>query len=115
MKRLILTVAVMLAASTPVFAQNTEPENDAAMVAAIYMIAQQRCNLTTLEDGKLRGMTISEIERHGFTWEQVVYGEKPMIRQFLKENAVYEKATDNDRVAIRTVCNDARAMVGKKK
>ena len=56
MKRLILTVAVMLAASTPVFAQNTEQENDAAMVAAIYMIAQQRCNLTTLEDGKLRGM-----------------------------------------------------------
>jgi hypothetical protein len=93
-----LRVAVMLAASTPVFAQNTE-ENDAAMVAAIYMIAQQRCNLTTLEDGKLRGMTISEIERHGFTWEQVVYGEKPMIRQFLKENPVYEK----DRVAVGTV------------
>jgi hypothetical protein len=80
MKRLILTVAVMLAASTPVFAQNTEQENDAAMAAVIYMIAQQRCNLTTLEDGKLRGMTISEIERHGFTWEQVVYGEKPVIR-----------------------------------
>jgi hypothetical protein len=78
------------------------------MVAAIYMTAQQRCNLTTLEDGKLRGMTISEIERHGFTWEQVVYGEKPMIRQFLKGNPVYEKATNNDRVAVRTVCNDAR-------
>jgi hypothetical protein len=115
MKRLILTVAVMLAASTPVFAQNTEQENDAAMAAVIYMIAQQRCNLTTLEDGKLRGMTISEIERHGFTWEQVVYGEKPMIPQFLKENPVYEKATNDDRVAVRTVCNDARAMVGKKK
>jgi hypothetical protein len=45
----------------------------------------------------------------------VVYGEKPMIRQFLKENPVYEKATNNDRVAVRTVCNDARALVGKKK
>ena len=85
------------------------------MAAVIYMVAQQRCNLTTLEDGKLRGMTISEIERHGFTWEQVVYGEKPMIPQFLKENPVYEKATNNDRVAVRTACNDARAMVGKKK
>jgi len=115
MKRLILIVAVMLTASTPIFAQNSEQENDAAMAAVIYMAAQQRCNLTTLEDGKLRGMTISEIERHGFTWEQVVYGEKPMIRQFLKENPVYEKATNNDRVAVRTVCNDARAMVGKKK
>jgi len=115
MKRLILIVAVMLTASTPILAQNSEQENDAAMAAVIYMVAQQRCNLTTLEDGKLRGMTISEIERHGFTWEQVVYGEKPMIRQFLKENPVYEKATNNDRVAVRTVCNDARAMVGKKK
>jgi hypothetical protein len=54
-------------------------------------------------------------QRHGFTWEQVVYGEKLMIRQFLRENRVYEKATNNDRVAVRTVCNDARAMVGKKK
>jgi len=116
MKRLILIVAVMLTASTPILAQNSEQENDAAMAAVIYMVAQQRCNLTTLEDGKLRGMTISEIERHGFTWEQVVYGEKPMIPQFLKENPVYEKATNNDRVAVRTVCNDARAMViGKKK
>ena len=114
MKRPILTVAIMLATSTPVFAQNTEQENDAAMAAVIYMIAQQRCNLTTLEDGKLRGMTISEIERHGFTWEQVVHGEKPMIRQFLKENPVYEKASNNDRAAVRTVCNDARAMLGKK-
>jgi len=115
MKRLILIVAVMLTASTPILAQNSEQENDAAMAAVIYMVAQQRCNLTTLEDGKLRGMTISEIERHGFIWEQVVYGERPMIRQFLKENPVYEKATNNDRVAVRTVCNDARAMVGKKK
>jgi hypothetical protein len=115
MKRLILTAATMLAASTPVFAQNTEQENDAAMAAVIYTIAQKRCNLTTVEDGKLRGMTISEIERHGLTWEQVVYGEKPMIRQFLKENPVYEKATNNDRAAVRTVCNDARAIVGQKK
>ena len=98
MKRLILIVAVMLTASTPILAQNSEQENDAAMAAVIYMVAQQRCNLTTLEDGKLRGMTISEIERHGFTWEQVVYGEKPMIRQFLKESPVYEKATNNDRL-----------------
>ena len=60
---------------------DSEQENDAAMAAVIYMVAQQRCNLTTLEDGKLRGMTISEIERHGLTWEQVVYGEKPMIGQ----------------------------------
>ena len=84
------------------------------MVAVIHTIAQKRCNLTTVEDGKLRGMTISEIERHGLTWEQVVYGEKPMIRQFLKENPVYEKASNNDRAAVRTVCNDARAMLGKK-
>jgi hypothetical protein len=115
MKRLILTAAIMLAASTPAFTQNTGQENDAAMAAVIYMTAQKRCNLTTVEDSKLRGMTISEIERHGLTWEQVVYGEKPMIRQFLKENPVYEKATNNDRAAVRTVCNDARTMLGKKK
>jgi hypothetical protein len=115
MKRLILTSATMLAASTSVFAQNTEQENDAAMAAVIYMTAQKRCNLTTVEDGKLRGMTISEIERHGLTWEQVVYGEKPMISQFLKENPVFEKASNNDRAAVRTVCNDARSMLGKKK
>ena len=114
MKRLILTVAVMLAASTPVFAQNTEQENDAAMAAVIYMIAQQRCNLTTLEDGKLRGMTISEIERHGLTWEQVVYGEKQMIGQFLKEHPVYDKANNNDRAAVRTVCNDARPCLARR-
>ena len=115
MKRLILTAAIMLAASAPAFTQNTEQENGAAMAAVIYQIAQKRCNLTTVEDGRLRGMTISEIERHGLTWEQVVYGEKPMIRQFLKENPVYEKATNNDRAAVRTVCNDARTMLGKKK
>jgi len=109
MKRLILTSATMLAASTSVFAQNTEQENDAAMAAVIYMTAQKRCNLTTVEDGKLRGMTLSQIERHGLTWEQVVYGEKP-IRQFQKENPAYEKATNNDRAAVRTVCNDAHAM-----
>jgi hypothetical protein len=115
MKRLILSAAIMLAASTPVFCQNTEQENNAARAAAIYTIAQKRCNLTTVEDSQLRGMTISEIERHGLTWEQVVYGEKPMIQQFLKANPVYEKATNNDRAAVRTVCNDARAMLGKKK
>ena len=115
MKRLILTTAIMLAASTPLFAQNTEQENDAAMAAVIYTIAQKRCNLTTVEDGRLRGMTVSEIEHHGLTWEQVVYGEKPMIGQFLKDNPVYEKATNNDRAAVRTVCNDARTMLGKKK
>jgi hypothetical protein len=114
MKHLSLTAAIMLAASTSVFAQNTEQENDAAMAAVIYMTAQKRCNLTTVEDGKLRGMTISEIERHGLTWEQVVYGGKPMISQFLKENPVFEKASNNDRAAVRTVCNDARAMLGKK-
>jgi len=42
MKRLILIVAVMLTASTPIFAQNSEQENDAAMAAVIYMVAQQR-------------------------------------------------------------------------
>ena len=115
MKRLILTAAIVLAASTPAFAQNTEQENDAAMAAVIYTVAQKRCNLTTAEDSKLRGMIISEIERHGLTWEQVVYGEKPMIDQFLKEHLVYEKATNNDRAAVRTVCNDARTMLGKKK
>jgi hypothetical protein len=67
MKRLILTAVIVLAASTPAFAQNTEQENDAAMAAVIYTIAQKRCNLTTAEDGKLRGMTVSEIERHGLT------------------------------------------------
>ena len=115
MKRLILAAAIVLAASTPAFAQTTEQENDAAMAAVIYTIAQKRCNLTTAEDGKLRGMTIAEIERHGLTWEQVVYGEKPMIDQFLKEHSVYENATKNDRAAVRTVCNDARTMLGKKK
>jgi hypothetical protein len=115
MKRLILTAAIMLAASTPAFTQNTERENDAAMAAVIYMTAQKRCNLTTVEDGRLRGMTISEIERYGLTWEQVVYGEKPIIREFLKGNPVYEKATNNDRAAVRTVCNDARTMLSKKK
>ena len=104
MKRLILTAAIILATtSTPAFSQNTEQENDAAMAAVIYMIAQKRCNLTTGEDGKLRGMTISVIESHGHTWEQVVYGEKPMIRHFLKDNPVYEKATNNDPAAVRTV------------
>ena len=115
MKRLILTAAIVLAASTPAFALNTEQENDAAMAAVIYTIAQKRCNLTTAEDGKLRGMTIAEIERHGLTWEQVVYGEKPMIDLFLKEHSVYENATKNDRAAVRTVCNDARTTLGKKK
>ena len=115
MKRLILIVSVMLTASTPILAQNSEQENDAAMAAMIYMVAQKRCNLTTAEDGKLRGITISEIERHGLTWEQVVYGEKPMIGQFLKEHPVCDKATNNDRTAVRTVCNDARTMLAKKK
>ena len=115
MKRLVPTAAILLATSTPAFTQNTEQENNAAVAAVIYMIAQDRCNLTTGEDGKLRGMTISEIERHGLTWEQVVYGEKSMIGQFLNEHPVYEKATNNDRAAVRTVCNDARALVGKKK
>ena len=114
MKSMNLAAPLVLAATMPVFAQNTERENGAAMAAVIYTIAQKRCNLTTVEDSKLRGMTMSEIERNGLTWEQVVYGEKQMIPQFLKENPVYEKATNNDRVAVRTVCNDARAMVGKK-
>ena len=115
MKRLVPTAAVLLATSTPAFTQNTERENNAAGAAVIYTIAQKRCNLTTGEDGKLRGMTISVIESHGFTWEQVVYGEKPMIRHFLKDNPVYEKATKNDPAAVRTVCNSARSMLGKKK
>ena len=110
MKRLILTAAIILATtSTPAFTQNTEQENNSAMAAVIYMIAQKRCNLTTGEDGKLRGMTISVIESHGYTWEQVVYGEKPMVRHFLKDNPVYEKATNNDPAAVRTVCGGARA------
>jgi hypothetical protein len=115
MKRLILTAAIILATSTPAFTQNTEQENNAARAAVTYMIAQKRCNLTTGEDGKLRGMTISEIEGNGLTWEQVVYGEKPMIDHFLKDNPVYEKATKNDPAAVRTVCNGARAMLAKKK
>src|SRR6476619_5356014 len=83
MKRLVPTAAILLATSTPAFTQNTEQENNAAVAAVIYMIAQKRCNMTTGEDGKLRGMTISVIEGNGFTWEQVVYGEKQMIGQFL--------------------------------
>jgi hypothetical protein len=115
MKRLIVTAAMILAVSTPACPQNTEQENNAAMAAVIYMIAQKRCNLTTGEDGKLRGMTISVIESHGFSWEKVVYGEKPMIDTFLKDNPVYEKATNNDPAAVKAVCNGARAMLGKKK
>ena len=116
MKRLILTATIILATtSTPAFTQNTEQENNAAMAAATYMIAQKRCNLTTGEDGKLRGMTISVIESQGFSWEKVVYGEKPMISDFLNNNPVYEKATKNDPAAVRTVCGGARAMLGKKK
>jgi len=116
MKRLILSAAIILATtSTPAFTQNTEQENNAAMAAVIYMIAQKRCNLTTGEDGKLRGMTISVIESHGFSWEKVVYGEKPMINDFLKNSPFYENATKNDPAAVRTVCSGARAMLGKKK
>ena len=55
------------------------------------------------------------IESHGFSGEKVVYGEKPMINDFLKNNSVYEKATKNDPAAVRTVCNSARSMLGKKK
>src|ERR1700692_2735287 len=115
MKRLVPTAAILLATSTPAFTQNTEQENNAAVAAVIYMIAQNRCNLTTGEDGKLRGMTISVIEGNGFTWEQVVYGEKQMIGNFLKDNPVYEKATNNDPAAVKTVWNGARAMLAKKK
>jgi hypothetical protein len=115
MKRLVSSAAILLATSTPAFTQNTEQENNAAAAAVIYMIAQKRCNMTTGEDGKLRGMTISVIEGNGSTWEQVVYGEKQMIGNFLKDNPVYEKATNNDRAAVMTVCNGARAMLAKKK
>ena len=115
MKRMIVTIAMILAASTTAFTQNTEQENNAAMAAVTYMIAQKRCNLNPGEDGKLRGMTISVIESHGFSWEKVVYGEKPMISDFLKNNQVYEKATNNDPAAVKAVCNGARAMLGKKK
>ena len=115
MKRLVPTAAVLLATSTPAFTQTTEKENNAAVAAVIYMIAQKRCNMTTGEDGRLRGMTISVIESHGFSWEKVVYGEKPMISDFLNNNPVYEKATKNDPAAVRTVCGGARAMLGKKK
>ena len=115
MKRLVPTAAILLATSTPAFTQNTEQENNAAVAAVIYMIAQKRCNMTTGEDGKLRGMTISVVEGNGFTWEQVVYGEKQMIGNFLKDNPVYEKATNNDPAAVKTVCNSARAMLAKKK
>jgi hypothetical protein len=113
-KRLIVIAATILAVSTPAFTQNTEQENNAAMAAVIYMIAQKRCNLTTGEDGKLRGMTVSVIESHGFSWEKVVYGEKPMIDAFLKDNPVYAKATSNDPAAVKTVCNGARAMLARR-
>jgi hypothetical protein len=115
MKRLVPTAAILLATSTPAFTQNTEQENNAAVAAVIYMIAQERCKMTTGEDGKLRGMTMSVIEGNGLTWEQVVYGEKQMIGNFLKDNADYEKATNKDPAAVKTVCNGARAMLGKKK
>ena len=115
MKRLVPSAAILLATSTPAFAQNTEQENNAAAAAVIYMTAQKRCNLTTGEGGKLRGMTIAVIEGNGLTWEQVVYGEKQMIGNFLKDNPVYEKATNNDPAAVKTVCSGARAMLAKKK
>ena len=115
MKRLMVIAATILAVSTPAFTQNSEQENNAAMAAVIYMVAQKRCNLTTTEDGKLRGMTIAMIESHGLSWEKVVYGEKPMIDAFLKDNPVYAKATNNDPAAVKAVCNEARAMLGKKK
>ena len=35
------------------------------MAAVIYTIAEKRCKLTTGEDGKLRGMTLSVIEGNG--------------------------------------------------
>jgi hypothetical protein len=38
-----------------------------------------------------------------------------MIDTFLKDNPVYEKATKNDLAPVRTVCNSARSMLGKKK
>jgi hypothetical protein len=38
-----------------------------------------------------------------------------MIGNFLKDNPVYEKATNNDPAAVKTVCNGARAMLAKKK
>ena len=115
MKRLVPTAAVLLATSTPAFTQNTEQESNAAMAAVIYMISQERCKMTTGEDGMLRGMTMSVIEGNGLTWEKVVYGEKQMIGNFLKDNPVYEKATNNDPAAVKTVCNGARAMLAKKK
>ena len=55
------------------------------------------------------------IESHGYTWEQVVYGEKQMIGNFLKDNPVYQKATNNSKAAVKTACNGARAMIAKKK
>jgi hypothetical protein len=115
MKSLLPTAAILLATSTPAFAQNTEQENNAAVAAVIYMIAQERCKMTTGEDSKLRGLTMSVIEGNGLTWEQVVYGEKQMIGNFLKDNPVYEKATNKDPAAVKTVCNGARAMLAKKK
>jgi hypothetical protein len=39
---------------------------------------------------------------------------KPMIGQFLKEHPVYEKATNNARAAVRTVCNDARPCLARR-
>jgi hypothetical protein len=38
-----------------------------------------------------------------------------MTALFLRDNPVYEKAANNDRAAVRTVCNDVRAMLAKKK
>ena len=46
MKRLVPTAAILLATSTPAFTQNTEQENNAAVAAVTYMIAQKRCNMT---------------------------------------------------------------------
>ena len=44
-----------------------------------------------------------------------IYGEKPMIDTFLKDNAVYAKGTNNDPAAVKAVCDEARAKLGKKK
>ena len=38
MKRMIVTAAMILAASTPAFTQNPEQENNAAIAAVTYMI-----------------------------------------------------------------------------
>ena len=58
MKRLVPTAAILLATSTPAFTQNTEQENNAAVAAVIYMIAQKRWQASRNDHLRDRGQRL---------------------------------------------------------